>query len=231
MSHTIITRIAFGAAALAGVAALGACGTTNGSAAPAANSQPGTNTTYTDAGTADSTSQSAPAPAQHGTGTAAHQVKPSAGAKTKSRVNTSSARPCASNQLITKVVNEDSGMGNRHAAIQFTVKPHEVCTLPGRLDMDLIGAHDLVLTNSAPADAPAVTLSDGSSAYVLLHWTSTTGAADQSVPNGVVVDAPSDGHQYLDTIELPWDLGGVDSTPASHTVDAGATTKGTAPAN
>lgn len=38
MSRTIVTRLAFGAAALAGVAALGACGTTT-SAAPAAQNQ------------------------------------------------------------------------------------------------------------------------------------------------------------------------------------------------
>ncbi|GAA0622269.1 hypothetical protein GCM10010174_46410 [Kutzneria viridogrisea] len=141
--------------------------------------------------------------------------------------------PCTSNQFTSKLVYGGAGMGNRYAAIQFTANPGERCTLPGKLDVKLIGAHNVLVNDQAPADARSVALSDGSSAYVPLHWTSIEPTDGQQTPNAVSFAAPSEYNMHGDyinpNIDLPWDLGAVDADSVSHTIDVGAMTQGTAP--
>ncbi|NKQ58173.1 DUF4232 domain-containing protein [Amycolatopsis sp. K13G38] len=140
---------------------------------------------------------------------------------------------CTSHQVTTQLVYGGAGMGNRNAALQITANPGERCYLPGKLEVDLVGAHDVLINDEAPADAPSVALTNGSSAYVPLHWTGIAPAAGQQTPNAITVDAPGEYNphgDYIDpTMDLPWDLGAVDATPASHTIDVGAVTPGLAP--
>ncbi|GAA4523135.1 DUF4232 domain-containing protein [Amycolatopsis samaneae] len=141
--------------------------------------------------------------------------------------------PCTANQFSGKVVYGGAGAGNRNAAIQFTANPGERCSLPGKLGVDLVGARNVLVDNQAPADAPAVVLADGSSAYVPLHWTAIEAEAQQQTPNGLTFTAPSDSNPHGDHIDpnvtLGWDLGPVDAGADSHTLDVGALTRGTAP--
>nr|WP_042195165.1 DUF4232 domain-containing protein [Kibdelosporangium sp. MJ126-NF4]CEL21746.1 hypothetical protein [Kibdelosporangium sp. MJ126-NF4]CTQ92526.1 hypothetical protein [Kibdelosporangium sp. MJ126-NF4] len=142
--------------------------------------------------------------------------------------------PCTSNQFTTKLVYSDAGAGNRYGALQFTANPGERCYLPGKLDVDLVGAHNVLINNEADANAPAVALTDGSSAYVQLHWTAIAGEDEQQTPNGITVTAPSDTNMHGDYINpnvlTNWDLGPVDANEGSHTIDVGALTQGLAPA-
>ncbi|ALG08448.1 DUF4232 domain-containing protein [Kibdelosporangium phytohabitans] len=141
--------------------------------------------------------------------------------------------PCTSTQFTTKLVAGDAGAGNRYGALQFTANEGERCYLPGRIDVGLVGAHNVLIDNQADPDAPAVALSNGSSAYVQLHWTAIAGGEEQQTPNGITVTAPSDSNMRGDYIDpnvlVDWDLGAVDANQGSHTIDVGATTQGEAP--
>lgn len=86
------------------------------------------------------------------------------------------------------------GAGNRYGAIQLTGKEGERCYLP----VTLVGAHDVLIDNQAPQDAPAVALSDGSSAYAQLHWTGVESAEEQQTPNGISVTAPAASNPHGD---------------------------------
>ncbi|MBB4686256.1 DUF4232 domain-containing protein [Amycolatopsis jiangsuensis] len=140
---------------------------------------------------------------------------------------------CTANQFTTKLVPGDAGAGNRYAALQFTANQGERCYLPGNLDVSLSGADNVLIDNQARADAPAVAISNGSSAYVPLHWTAIAGGDEQQTPNGVTVTAPSDSNQHGDYINpnvlVDWNLGAVDANEGSHTIDVGAMTRGVAP--
>jgi len=148
--------------------------------------------------------------------------------------NASSVLPCTSSQFTTKLVYGGAGVGNRNAAIQFTANPGERCYLPGQAAVDLVGAHDVLVNNEAPANAPGVALVDGSSAYVPLHWTAIAGEDEQQTPNALTVTAPADSNPHGDYIDpqvtVYWTFGGVDANPGSHTIDVGALTQGEAPA-
>ncbi|ONI90986.1 hypothetical protein ALI144C_01800 [Actinosynnema sp. ALI-1.44] len=140
---------------------------------------------------------------------------------------------CTSNQFTTKLVPGDAGAGQRHGALQFTANPGERCYLPGRIDVNLVGAHNVLINNEADANAPAVPLSNGSSAYVQLHWTGIASEEEQQTPNGITVTAPSDTNMRGDYIDpnvlVDWNLGAVDANEGSHTIDVGAMTQGEAP--
>ena len=152
--------------------------------------------------------------------------------------NTASAMPtdfdCTAGDMYTALVYGGAGAGNRYAAIQFTAKPDVTCTLPGALPVDLVGAHDVLIDNQAPADAPSVELSADSPAYVPLHWTAIAAPDQQQTPLAVTVTAPQEYNprgDYSDpNISLTWPFSAVDTTPESHTIDVGAVTPGTAPA-
>ncbi|GAB3893049.1 hypothetical protein GCM10029964_069200 [Kibdelosporangium lantanae] len=152
--------------------------------------------------------------------------------------NTASAMPtdfdCTAGDMNTTLVYGGAGAGNRYAAIQFTANPGVTCTLPGSLPVDLVDAHDVLINNEAPADAPPVQLSEGSPAYVPLHWTAIAGPDQQQTPLAVTVTAPQESNprgDYSDpNISLTWPFSAVDTTPESHTIDVGAVTQGTAPA-
>ncbi|TDV57642.1 DUF4232 domain-containing protein [Actinophytocola oryzae] len=145
----------------------------------------------------------------------------------------SSVLPCTSNQFTARLVYGGAGAGNRYAAIQLTGKVGERCALPGRLPVTLVGARDVLIDNEAPDDAPGVALSNGSSAYVQLHWTGIEAPDEQETPNGISVTAPAASNPHGDPIDpsvtLPWTLGPVDAVPATHTIDVGPLTRGTAP--
>ncbi|MEW2499182.1 DUF4232 domain-containing protein [Amycolatopsis sp. NPDC047767] len=162
-----------------------------------------------------------------GTASAAPASAASAGS------SASSVQPCTSNQFTSKLVYGGAGASNRYGALQFTANPGERCYLPGNLEVDLVGAHNVLINNTAPADAPAVALVDGSSAYVPLHWTGIEPYAQQQTPNAVNVVAPSDSNQHGDyinpNITVDWTLGVVDADSVSHTIDVGAVTQGLAP--
>jgi len=144
---------------------------------------------------------------------------------------TSSVLPCTSNQFTADLVYGDAGAGNRYATIQLTGKEGERCYVPGRLAVTLVGAHDVLIDNQAPADAPAVALTGGSSAYAQLHWTAIAGPEEQQTPNALSVTAPAASNPHGDPIDpevtLPWTLGPVDAFPGSHTIDVGPLTQGT----
>ncbi|SFO07035.1 DUF4232 domain-containing protein [Amycolatopsis rubida] len=150
---------------------------------------------------------------------------------------TASAMPtdfnCTSGQVTTKLVYGGAGAGGRDGAVQFTAKPGETCTLPGSLPVDLTGAHDVLVSSDAAPDAPAVEVSNGSSAYLPLHWTAIGAPGEQETPLALTVTAPQETSPRGDTsdpkIDLSWNLGGVDATSGSHTVHTGTMTAGTAP--
>lgn len=146
----------------------------------------------------------------------------------------SSALPCTANQFSTKLVYGGAGAGQRQAALQFTANPGERCVLPGRADVDLVGAHNVLVNNEAPADAPPVLIANGSSAYVPLHWTAIGSDDEQQTPNSVTVTAPADSNPHGDPIDpnvsVDWTFGAVDANQDSHTLDVGALTAGEAPA-
>ncbi|WP_039921826.1 DUF4232 domain-containing protein [Amycolatopsis decaplanina] len=139
---------------------------------------------------------------------------------------------CTSGQVTSRLVYGGAGAGGRDAAIQFTAKSGETCTLPGSLPLDLVGARDVVLSSDAAPDAPSVEVSDGSSAYIPLHWTAI-GSPEQETPLAITVTAPQETSPRGDTsdrrITLPWNFGAVNAAPESHTIRTGAMTAGPAP--
>lgn len=146
----------------------------------------------------------------------------------------SSALPCTANQFSTKLVYGGAGAGQRNAAMQFTANQGERCVLSGRADVDLVGAHNVLVNNEAPADAPPVLIANGSSAYVPLHWTAIGSDDEQQTPNALTVTAPAASNPHGDPIDpnvtVDWTFGAVDAGADSHTIDVGAMTAGEAPA-
>ncbi|WP_328604550.1 DUF4232 domain-containing protein [Amycolatopsis sp. NBC_00345] len=169
---------------------------------------------------------------------AALAVAGAAAGATALAAGTANAMPtdfnCTSGQITTKLVYGGAGAGNREGFLQFTAKPGETCTLPASVPVDLVGAHDVLVNQQVPADAPAVQLTNGSSAYIPLHWTAIDPSSQQQTPLAIDVTAPQEttprGDQSDPEITVPWSLGGVDTSAASHSVDVGAVTAGVAPA-
>lgn len=98
--------------------------------------------------------------------------------------------------------------------MRFTAKPGQTCKLPGHLPVTLTGAHNVLIGDDVPSNAPPVTISKGKSAEILLHWTAIEAEADQQTPLAITVS----GH------DLPWNQGSVDATAATHTIEVGAVT-------
>lgn len=145
----------------------------------------------------------------------------------------SSVLPCTSNQYSVRLVPGDSGMSNRHAALEITAKQGERCKLDGAPVTNLVGAHDVLLSSTAPADAPDVVLSSGSSAHIPLHWTLQEPEATQQTPLAFTFDAPSASNPHGDPIdptsEVTWDLGAVDAGAEQHVIEVGQVVAGAAP--
>ncbi|NIH81353.1 DUF4232 domain-containing protein [Amycolatopsis viridis] len=116
--------------------------------------------------------------------------------------------------------------GTRGGYLQFTAKPGAACVIPGVVPVGLVGAHDVLVANDAPADSPAVYLRDGASAYVQLTWT-VVSPERQQTPLAVTVEPE---HPEDRGITVTWTLGPVDATPESHSIHVGPATPGAAPA-
>ncbi|MFK0243373.1 DUF4232 domain-containing protein [Amycolatopsis azurea] len=140
---------------------------------------------------------------------------------------------CTSGQITSQLVYGGAGAGGRDAAIQFTAKAGETCTLPGSLPLELVGARDVLLSSDAAPDAPSVEISDGSSAYIPLHWSAIGSPGQQETPLAITATAPQETSPRGDIsdprITLPWNFGAVNAAPESHTIRTGAMTAGTAP--
>ncbi|MBK1787452.1 DUF4232 domain-containing protein [Prauserella cavernicola] len=134
---------------------------------------------------------------------------------------------CTAQQVDTTLVPGEPGAGSRYGYLEFTAKPGEACYLSGSVPVNLVGAHDVLLSNEAPSDAPHVYLRDGSSAHVNLRWTAIAANDQQQKPLAITVDTP--GNPEAPAISVPWTLDSVDATPDSHTVHVGAATGGPAP--
>lgn len=144
----------------------------------------------------------------------------------------SSLLPCTANQFTTKLIPGDPGAGNRYGALQFTAKPGERCGLSGVPKVELVGARNVLLRNTAPDNAPAVGIANGSSAYVPLRWTAIAAPGEKQTPNAITYIAPSNSNPHGDPIDpnvsQEWNLGAVDANTGSHTIEVGAVQAGTA---
>lgn len=136
------------------------------------------------------------------------------GAGTASAASAASAK-CKTSQFTTKLVAGDPGAGQRYATVRFTAKRGQTCTLPGHLPVTLTGAHNVLIADDVPADAPPVTISAGKPAELLLHWSAIEAPADQQTPLAITVG----GH------ELQWNQGSVDASAEAHDIEIGPVTR------
>ena len=141
---------------------------------------------------------------------------------------------CTSAQVTTTLVPGSPGAGQRYAYVQFTAKPGQSCNFQGSLPVSLAGAPGIAVTTDADAaNAPLVTIADGQSATMLLHWTGIEAPANQVTPDSVTVVAPSDtdpsGVTSDPHITLPWNQGAMDDSAQAHDLIVGAVTAGAAP--
>jgi hypothetical protein len=138
---------------------------------------------------------------------------------------------CTSAQVTTTLAPGDPGAGQRYALVKFTAKPGVTCNFQGSLPVSLAGAPGIVVTSQdGAADAPLVTISDGQSATMLLHWTGIEAPANQVAPTSVTVVAPGDtdprGVTSDPHITLPWNLGAMDDSGQAHDLIVGPVTAG-----
>ena len=136
---------------------------------------------------------------------------------------------CTAGQVTTTLLPGEPGAGQRYAQVQFTAKPGVTCNFQGSLPVSLTGAPGIVVTTEDnAANAPLVTISDGQSATMLLHWTGIEAPEDQVTPANVTVVAPSDtdprGVTSDPNITLPWNLGGLDNSAEAHDLIVGPVT-------
>src|ERR1044072_2407717 len=72
-------------------------------------------------------------------------------------VATASPKPpaaCTPSQFTTKLLPGDPGAGQRYATVRFTAKAGQKCILPGHLEVTPTGAHNVLIDDEAPTDAP-----------------------------------------------------------------------------
>ncbi|QUQ67009.1 DUF4232 domain-containing protein [Kutzneria sp. CA-103260] len=136
---------------------------------------------------------------------------------------------CTSAQVTTTLVPGEPGAGQRYAQVKFTAKPGQSCNFQGSLPVSLTGAPGITVTTAADAaNAPLVTISDGQSATMLLHWTGIEAPSNQVTPASVTVVAPSTtdprGISSDPNITLPWSLGAMDDSGQAHDLIVSAVT-------
>jgi hypothetical protein len=111
--------------------------------------------------------------------------------------------------------------------VTFTAKPGVTCNFQGSLPVSLAGAPGITVTND-DGDAPLVTISDGQSATMLLHWTGIESPENQVQPASITVVAPSavdpKGVTSDPRITLPWNLGPMDDSAQAHELIVGPVT-------
>jgi cell division septation protein DedD len=134
---------------------------------------------------------------------------------------------CTSAQVDTTLVPGSPGAGQRYALVKFTAKPGVTCNFQGSLPVSLAGAPGITVVNEG-GDAPLVTISDGQSATMLLHWTGIESPENQVQPASVTVVAPSDtdprGVTSDPHITLPWNQGPMDDSAQAHELIVGPVT-------
>lgn len=134
---------------------------------------------------------------------------------------------CTSSQVSTTLVAGDPGAGQRYAQVRFTAKPGETCNLTGALPVQLTGAPGVSVLQD-DTNAPVVTISDGHSATMLLHWSAIEDPAHQVTPSSVTVTAPAStdprGNTSDPAITLPWKQGPIDSSAGAHALIVSAVT-------
>jgi hypothetical protein len=135
---------------------------------------------------------------------------------------------CTSAQVTTTLVPGEPGAGQRYAQVKFTAKPGQTCNFQGSLPVSLVGAPGIKVTSDADVNAPLVTISDGQSATMLLHWTGIEAPENQVTPASVTVVAPSTtdprGVSSDPNITLPWNLGAMDDSAQAHELIVGPVT-------
>jgi hypothetical protein len=134
---------------------------------------------------------------------------------------------CTSAQVDTTIVPGSPGAGQRYASVQFTAKPGVTCNFQGSLPVSLAGAPGITVVNDN-SDAPLVTISDGQSASMLLHWTGIESPENQVQPASVTIVAPSTtdprGVTSDPNITLPWTQGALDDSAQAHELIVGPVT-------
>jgi len=134
---------------------------------------------------------------------------------------------CTATQVDVNLLQGPGAAGTHGGYLQFTAKPGEACYLAGKVPVTLTGAHDVLLSNDAPEDAPPLYLRSGGSAYVELTWTAIADPEQQQTPLAISLETPNHPEGPRATVE--WTLGAVDATPESHDIHIGPATPGPAP--
>jgi Protein of unknown function (DUF4232) len=147
-------------------------------------------------------------------------------------VGTASATPadhlCTADEVTTALVAGHPGAGQRYAYVQFTAKPDRGCSLHGSQPVSLADAAGVTVSNDG-AQGALVTIADGQSARMLLHWTGIEASQNQVTPSSITVTLPSDTAPAT-TVTLPWNQGALDNSAQAHSLTVSAVEQDAAPA-
>lgn len=139
---------------------------------------------------------------------------------------TASAMPgdhlCTANEVTAKLVAGDPGAGQRYANVQFTAKPDRGCSLQGAQPVSLAGAPGIDVTTDR-GQGKLVTIANGESASMLLHWSGINAPAQQVTPSAVKITLAHDTF-----ITLPWNQGPLDDSQEAHGLRVSAVQPGAA---
>jgi hypothetical protein len=145
---------------------------------------------------------------------------------------TASATPadhlCSANEVTTTLLPGSPGAGQRYASVQFTAKPDQGCSLRGTLELHLDGAPNVMVGN--PSDTgPLVTIANGQSANMLLHWSAIDAPQQQQTPTAITVTFPGDESSAPSSVTLPWQQGPMDTSENTTGLTAQTIQSGLAP--
>ena len=132
--------------------------------------------------------------------------------------------PCTADQVVTSLHAGDPGAGQRYAYVQFTAKAGQSCTLQGALPVNLADAPGITVSDDRSTSS-VVTIADGRSARMLLHWTGIEDSAHQVTPSTVRIALAENT-----AIVLPWSQGAMDDSADAHDMFVSSVEAGAAPA-
>jgi hypothetical protein len=146
---------------------------------------------------------------------------------------TASATPadhlCTAGEVTTTLVPGSPGAGQRYASVQFTANPDRGCSLRGTLELHLGGAPNVMIGN--PSDTgPLVTIANGQSANMLLHWSAIDAPQQQETPTAITVTFPGAETGAPTSVTLPWQQGPMDTSTNTSGLTANTIEAGIAPA-